>query len=118
MKKILLINPHETKQSGFTNPPLGLLYIAGMLLKYGFNVKIVDGCLDGREAIFQSINEFQPEMIGITCLTPGRKKALEIVKLTKRNNPSIITVMGGVHPTIMYRQILKNYLETQLTVKR
>ena len=109
MKKILLINPHETKQSGFTNPPLGLLYIAGMLIKYGFDVKIVDGCLDGIKAILQAINEFQPEMIGITCLTPGRKKALEIAQLAKRCNHSTITVMGGVHPTIMYRQILKNY---------
>ena len=45
MERIPLINPYGPKQDGFSNPPLGLLYIAGMLLKHGFYVKVVYGCL-------------------------------------------------------------------------
>jgi len=109
MKKILLVNPHETKAGGFTNPPLGLLYIAGTLLKHGFDVRVVDGCLKGKKAIIKAINEFRPELVGITCLTPGRKKALEVARMVKSRNSSIKTIMGGVHPTIMHKQILEHY---------
>jgi len=55
MKKVLLVNPHGTKQDGFSNPPLGLLYIAGMLLRHGVDVQVVDGCLDGREGIVRAL---------------------------------------------------------------
>lgn len=108
MDKILLINPHETEQLGYTNPPLGLLYIAGMLLKHGYNVRVVDGCIEGKKAVGKAIEEFHPDWVGISCLTPGRKKAVEIAKLAKDFNPNIKVVMGGAHPTIMYRQMLEN----------
>jgi radical SAM superfamily enzyme YgiQ (UPF0313 family) len=109
MNKVLLVNPHETEQSGFSNPPLGLLYLAGTLLKNGFDVRIVDGCLEGKSAIEMSIAEFQPDMVGITCLTPGRKKALDVAKMAKDFNDSIKVVMGGAHPTIMHKQLLEHY---------
>jgi radical SAM superfamily enzyme YgiQ (UPF0313 family) len=109
MNKILLVNPHETEQSGFTNPPLGLLYIAGTLLKNGFNVRIVDGCLEGKSAIEEAFTEFRPDIVGITCLTPGRKKALEVADMSKAFDANIKVILGGAHPTIMHRQILEHY---------
>ncbi len=109
MKKILLINPYETEQSGFTNPPLGLLYLAGTLLQYGFIVQVVDGCLSGKEAVEQAIKDMQPGIIGITSLTPGRKKAVEIATLAKKIHPAAMVALGGAHPTIMYQQMMENY---------
>ena len=107
--KILLVNPHDTAQTGFTNPPLGLLYIAGMLLKHNHNVRIVDGCIEGKDAIRKALETFQPNIVGITCLTPGRINALEVASLSKGYDPSIRVVMGGAHPTIMFRQLLQEY---------
>lgn len=78
MTRILLVNPHETEQSGFTPPPLGLLYLAGTLVYHGFDVKIVDGCLEGKAGVIAALEEYQPALVGISGLTPGRKKALEI----------------------------------------
>jgi len=109
MKKVLLVNPYETEQTGFSNPPLGLLYLAGTLLKHGFEVKVVDGCTDGRDTIKLAIKDFQPDMVGITCLTPGRKKVLEIAQMVKSFNQNIPVVLGGVHPTIMYNQMMEHY---------
>lgn len=109
MKKILLVNPHDTAQTGFTNPPLGLLYLAGTLLTHNFNVRVVDGCLDGKDAIELAIKEYQPHIVGITCLTPGRKKVLKIAEYCKAVAPKTTVVIGGVHPTIMYKQLLENY---------
>jgi anaerobic magnesium-protoporphyrin IX monomethyl ester cyclase len=109
MQKILLINPHETEQSGFTNPPLGLLYIAGSLLKQGYHVQLVDGCLKGKEAIDKSIREISPDIVGITCLTPGRKRSLEVARMVKDFDPTIKVVLGGAHATIMHKQLMENY---------
>lgn len=115
-KKILLINPPETGQGDFSGPPLGLLYLAGTLVEAGILVKIVDGCLDGWEAIKKALLDFDPDIVGITCLTPGRHKALKAARLTKEIKPGSLVVMGGVHPTIMYRQILENYPEVDICV--
>lgn len=109
MVKILLINPHESDQSGFTNPPLGLLYIAGVLLKHGFDAHVLDACIEGKGAISKAVEELRPNLVGITCLTPARKKALEVAKIVKDHDPAIKVVMGGAHPTIMYKQLMENY---------
>lgn len=107
--KILLVNPHETEAYSLSNPPLGLLYLAGTLLKHGFDVRVVDGYVEGRNGIAKTMEHYRPDLVGITCMTPGRKKALEIAKMTKDMDSGVKTVMGGSHPTIMYRQILKQY---------
>lgn len=109
MKKVLLVNPHETEQSGFTSPPLGLLYLAGNLLKHGFDVRVVDGCLEGKAAVQKAVEEFRPQLVGITSLTPGRKKAIEIADMVKKFDSGTTVVLGGAHPTIMYRQLMENY---------
>lgn len=116
MKRILLVNPHATEQDGFSNPPLGLLYLAGTLLKNGFEVRIVDGCREGKDAIIRELETYRPHIAGITCLTPGRKRALEIAAIAKSLDSNVVTVLGGAHPTIMYRQILESYPEVDLVV--
>ncbi|WP_298267857.1 cobalamin-dependent protein [Geobacter sp.] len=109
MKRVLLVNPFGTEQGGFSNPPLGLLYIAGTLLKHGFDVRVVDGCLVGEEGVETALAEFRPELVGITCLTPGRKKALRVAQMAKELDRNIVVVMGGAHPTIMHKQIMEHY---------
>src|SRR3989304_6371328 len=109
MTKVLLINPPGTLQDGFTNPPLGLLYIAGTLKANNINVSIVDGCIKGWDGIHQALKTYKPDIAGITCLPPQRKKALQTAQLAKQYNPSVLTVIGGAHPTIMYKQLLENY---------
>lgn len=109
MKRVLLVNPHETRQSGFTNPPIGLLYLAGTLLENGIDVRVVDGCLEGKQAIRRALEEYAPSHVGITALTPGRLRAVEIADMAKNSDPAITVIMGGVHPTIMYQQMMEHY---------
>jgi len=101
------VNPHDTEQCGFTNPPLGLLYLAGTLLTHGFDVKIVDGCRDGENAVYEALRSFCPDLVGITCLTPGRNQVIELVNMAKAIDPFVTVVLGGVHPTIMYKQMME-----------
>lgn len=116
MKRILLVNPHESDQAGFTNPPLGLLYIAGALLKNNIEVQIIDGCFEGKPSILKAISEFKPQLVGVTCLTPERKKSFEVAQMVKDYDPRIKVILGGAHATIMYKQILENYSSVDYVV--
>jgi len=107
--KILLINPHQTSQGGFSNVPLGLLYLAGTLKKNDIEVDLVDGYLVGFDGIRAKIDEYKPDIIGITSYTLGRHKALQIASYTRSKHPKIMIVVGGAHPTIMWPQLLANY---------
>jgi anaerobic magnesium-protoporphyrin IX monomethyl ester cyclase len=107
--RVLLVNPHGTEQEGFTNPPLGLLYLAGTLRANGIDVTVVDGCVGGRAAVEAALVAVKPSLVGITCLTPARQRAIEVAKLAKAHNPDSQIVIGGPHSTIMYRQLLMNY---------
>jgi len=116
MRRVLLVNPHDTAQTGYTNPPLGLLYLAGSLLQAGFEVEIVDGCREGRRAIEDALARFRPDVVGTVCLTPARKKAIEVARIAKAFDPGIQVVLGGAHATIMYQQLLENYPEVDFIV--
>lgn len=117
--RILLINPPgiPVREGRYTNPPpLGLLYLASVLLQNGFDVKVVDGCRDGKEEVIKTIREFSAEVIGITCLTAARKNAIELADIAKEINFKTIVVFGGVHSTIMYKQMMENYLSIDFIV--
>lgn len=108
-KKVLLINPPESGMGDHSFPPLGLLYIAGVLQKNGISVKIVDGFLDGWGAIENLIKDYHPDIIGITCHTYARIQALKIAKLAKDIIRDVKIVTGGAHPTIMGKEMLENF---------
>jgi anaerobic magnesium-protoporphyrin IX monomethyl ester cyclase len=114
--RVLLINPPETSQGGFSNPPLGLAYLAGILEIHDQEVKISDGYLIGRDGILNQVREFSPQIIGITCYTPGRAVVLDIARTIKHEYPDIQIVLGGAHPTILWDQILHEYPEIDICV--
>jgi radical SAM superfamily enzyme YgiQ (UPF0313 family) len=107
--KVLLVNPAGTEQDGFTNPPLNLLYLAGTLLKHDIGVRVVDACIDGHGSVEDAIRTYSPDYVGVSCLTPRRHAAYDVCKTAKEIDSKIITVIGGAHASIMYRQIAANY---------
>ncbi|MBU4464012.1 MAG: B12-binding domain-containing radical SAM protein [Proteobacteria bacterium] len=117
MRKVLLINPHELKQGDFFCPPLGLLYIAGTLRDKGIDVQFIDGCIRGLPGIREKIRTYFPDIVGITTHTSTRKKALAIARMVKDINKNATVVMGGVHPTIMYQQLLEHYDDVDIVVR-
>ncbi|MBU4311970.1 MAG: B12-binding domain-containing radical SAM protein [Candidatus Omnitrophica bacterium] len=108
-KKVLLINPPESGMGEHSFPPLGLLYVAGVLQKENVQVKIIDGFLDGWQGIESSIRDYKPDIVGMTCHTYARVQVLKIAKLAKEILRGVTVVVGGAHPTIMARQMLENY---------
>ena len=105
--KIALVNPRIESYSG-TMPPLGLLYIAALLEKSGFNVKIFDiSPVDDKD--IASIISYSPDVIGITILTDYFFRAKHITGTLKKNLPEAFIVIGGVHVTVLPKESLIDF---------
>ena len=90
--------------------PIGLCYLKACLVKEGFKeVKVVDVADQKVESVREIINAESPEIVGISTLTESRGNALKVAAIAKEINPRVKTILGGVHTTIMYQQIIENY---------
>jgi len=105
-KKILLITPPYhcgvVESAGkWTN--LGFLYIAGELEKDGHEVEVYDAMAKNHtyEDIEKRIQTSRPDIVGSTAYTATIHDATEVLRLAKSINPDIVTLVGGVHPTMM-----------------
>ncbi len=114
--KTLLINPPMYDQRKYGKPfilpygpPLGIAYLASTLEKHGFEVRAIDMFDYSWDKVKQTLKEEQPDVIGITCLTEQRASPLELARLSKTMNKDCVVIMGGIHPTIMYEQILEHW---------
>lgn len=90
-------------------PPAWVAYLSGALKKAGYSdVKFIDAMTFdiGEEALREEIAAFAPDIVGATSITPSIYKAQQVLKLAKEAAPQAITVLGGVHATFMYRQVL------------
>jgi radical SAM superfamily enzyme YgiQ (UPF0313 family) len=98
--KTLLINP---PYPFFEHPliPLGLSYIAGSLEHNGQEVQVLDLLVSkySKAKITRKIEDYQPDVVGITSVTLNYPVASEILKYCKGINGDITTVIGGPHVT-------------------
>jgi len=88
--------------------PLYYVYLAGAARKAGWDAEIYDAMSLGAGfgKIYRKIKETQPDAVGISAITATINDALKIAKLVKKINPSIKVILGGVHPTFMFGEVL------------
>jgi len=117
--RILLVNPPKVDQGGYKPSPLGLLYLGAYLRKNlkNIEVRIMDGAIEGEWRVVQEIVRFKPDLVGISSLTPGRHQALHIARIAKKLIPRTKTVLGNVHPTLMWSQTMEHYPEVDFIVR-
>jgi len=87
--------------------PLNLVSLAGSARAAGFDCEIYDAMSeDGtHESIARRIEESRPDVVATTCITATFPDGLEIMKAAKAAGAR--TVMGGVHPSFMWREALE-----------
>ena len=110
--RILLVHPNY--HSGGAEiagnwPPAWAAYLAGALRGAGYDdVHFIDAMTDhvDDEALEARIRELKPDVVGTTAITPSIYKAEEMLKIAKKVSPAIITMLGGVHATFMFKQVL------------
>jgi len=79
--------------------PLGVLYIAALLEREGFEVAVLDADIEGLtvEATARRILDGAPDLVGLSLMTPQLHAALGVAALLKREAPSLPIVLGGAH---------------------
>ena len=108
--KILLINAPVTVTNAHArlSLPLGLAYIGSALMHEGHIVSAVDLNVSGLNLrrIAGIVSYERPDVVGISAMTETYENGLEVARKIKEIDPSIVTVMGGAHPTILPREVL------------
>ncbi len=110
-KKVLLITPpyHSgVVEAAGTWLNLGFVYIAGGLREAGYDVEIYDAmsCFHGYKEIQDRIELSRPDVVAVTVITASVHEALKVLDIAKEINPAIVTVMGNIHPTFCWEEIL------------
>jgi anaerobic magnesium-protoporphyrin IX monomethyl ester cyclase len=111
--RVLLIHPNY--HSGGAEiagnwPPAWVAYLTGYLKAGGYtDVVFVDAMTHhlSDDQVRQRILEIQPDIVGCTAITPAIYKAERLLQIVKEVDPDIVTVLGGIHGTFMYPQVLK-----------
>lgn len=113
--KILLIRPPDMalgklKKIGGVIHPLNLVYLA-TYISTKHDVKILDMDVEplGKENLEKYIQDYNPDIIGITVVTPHYKNAVEISTVAKKLGK--IVVWGGPHATVIPENCLKNNVD-------
>lgn len=97
---------------GFLPAPLGLLALAGEILRIkGSRVKIIDmegDNLSLDQAVEKTL-DFRPDLVGITLhATAAHNNAGYIARSLKQHDVNILTVAGGHHATFLPREIIRS----------
>ena len=96
-----------------------LAYLAGYLRKTGdYSIKIIDAKLErlGFPEVLNQALAFKPHIVGFTAFTNEIKPAAYLSALIKSHNPSIHTVIGGVHVTTLPKQTLIEFKDFDIAV--
>lgn len=91
-----LVPGHKAK---YGLQPLGVLYIASLLKREGFEVEIVDADIDGlsvQETVGRILDS-GPDLVGFSLMTPQLLTALAASTLIKQAQPDLPIVLGGAH---------------------
>ena len=90
-------------------PPAWVAYLTGALKAAGYtDVRFIDAMTnDLSEAQVRGLLlAEQPDVIAATAITPSIYKAERLLQIAKEIHPGALTVLGGIHATFMFQQVL------------
>jgi len=101
--RILLVQPPPPPDYvGFRRTavpePLALECI-GAAARPNHDVRLLDMRLD--DALPQALADFEPDVVGVTCLTTEVYNAQDLLKKVKETRPRAFTVVGGLHASLL-----------------
>lgn len=105
--EVLLVYPPYRGQ--IKNPPLGLAYIASVLEREGYGVDIQDMNIMHSQItdFLKKVKQIQPQIVGISFMTPQVKIAGQIAEEVKAVAPSAWVVVGGPHVSAVPQEVLQ-----------
>jgi anaerobic magnesium-protoporphyrin IX monomethyl ester cyclase len=104
--KMMLVTPPggyfaERWSTGIMMPELGILYIAAVLEKEGFEVAVLPSHVLGMDDadVIREVGAYKPDVVGVTCTTENRFESFRLIRMAKQAYPEMRTIIGGPHPT-------------------
>ncbi|MFC1668266.1 B12-binding domain-containing radical SAM protein [Chlamydiota bacterium] len=134
MAKVMLVNPpwYILQGASFNEIPLGLCYLASFIKTKGHEVKVFnadfgekkirsykklyDGFSEYKSIlnnlnnqvwknVLEKILDFKPDVLGISLKTGSYKSGCNIAQLVKEYDSKIVTIAGGIHPTLQKKEV-------------
>ncbi|GAB4324186.1 MAG: hypothetical protein Kow0069_29670 [Promethearchaeota archaeon] len=105
MLKIVLIHP-QTSEINNILPPMGLLHVAAVLEKAGFDVEVYDEdpeLFDFRQVLERA----RPDLVGFSLFTTNYARVRYLAKLVRKILPRAVVICGGIHATALPEQTLR-----------
>lgn len=98
-KRVFLIKPRYGRSMyGAFHPPVGLGYIAENLTHHNISYDMVDMGLNyGTKYVLKKIEEFKPDLLGLTMMSFMYLKTHELIKDIKKAFPHLHVIIGGAH---------------------
>ncbi|NNJ66905.1 MAG: radical SAM protein, partial [Boseongicola sp.] len=110
--RILFVHPNYRSggaEIAGTWPPAWVAYLTGHLRQSGFeDIHFIDAMTDNLTDadLAQKMEALKPDVVGVTAITPSIYRAEDVLKIAQDVAPNAVRVMGGVHATFMYKQVL------------
>jgi anaerobic magnesium-protoporphyrin IX monomethyl ester cyclase len=110
--RILFVHPNYRSggaEIAGTWPPAWVAYLTGPLKRAGFDdITFIDAMTEGLsdDELRQRMTALQPDVVGTTAITPSIYAAERVLEIAALHVPQAVRVLGGIHATFMYQQVL------------
>lgn len=112
--RVAFVQPPNPQRSGdwkkmrVSRPPINIALLAAYVREFGhesiiYDLDWVDGSLSDMARLILAKN---PDVVGITCLTPRAEIVLSLAKSIKEFNPEVKIIIGGAHINAVKEQSL------------
>ncbi|MBF0318144.1 MAG: radical SAM protein, partial [Nitrospirae bacterium] len=98
--------PHPGENTALTDADIGFDFRSRSYRRYRQNLQDNDHYI-WRE-VAQTLRSFKPDVVGISVLSVETASAFKLSRLTKDYNERCVVVWGGVHPSFLPDDCLKN----------
>jgi len=105
--RVLLIYPrYQWQEHGQFQEPLGILYIASVLIENGFEVSFLDLSFEKNLSLLEAEVQ-KADVVGMTSSTVLFSRAVYFLKKIKAQRPELPVILGGPHATAEPEEALK-----------
>jgi len=115
MNFVFINPPHKISRNNIWSvinsriPPLGIALLSAIWDEQGHTSQIIDAAVLDLTIpeIIAGINA-DTDFVGITATTPGISGAVMIAQNIRKKLPNVKIVMGGAHPTIFHKELVRD----------
>jgi len=95
--------------TGSYDPPLGILYLAGVLRRETIDVNLIDLSFSTNWNEYRNeLLKIRPELVGISSMSPFADQACLAASIAKECLPECKVILGGPHPTALPVETVRN----------